>query len=347
MARPRPEPGAASSARTPRCSTVAAQRRRHARAVVVDRDVHDAVVGCGRRHVARSTGPTCRRCRAGCRASRRGPRAARARRRRRRRPTRDARARDRRGVRRACAPAPPRPARPRARRAGRGARRRRPRVRQVVVDLPAHPVHLLAQQLRPAAAAPPRPLGLVGDHRQRRLQAVGQVAGPRQRPAHRLFAVVEQRVEVVDERLHLARERRRRRASRSPACTSDNPARSRASAASARRIWRPRRPGTPGRPPRRRRGTLREQAGGTSRGKLGKRNSASVATMPATTNSPTVHSTAPISSVAAQRRGALTRGPRRGSRGRAPSRWSPAPSLRRSRAMKTSTVLESRSSSRS
>ena len=90
--------------------------------------------------------------------------------------------------------------------AGRGARGRRPGVGEVVVDLPAHPIHLLpehvgARRVRRAA------LGLAGDDRQRRLQAVGKIAGPRQGPPHRLGPMTQQRVEVVDERLHLLGER--------------------------------------------------------------------------------------------------------------------------------------------
>ena len=90
----------------------------------------------------------------------------------------------------------------------------------------------------------------------------------------------------------------------SPACTSDRPARSRVSAASARRIWMT--------PPARHTSGDRAAASGTlmnspwkNRGKRAKRNSMSVAMMPATTNSPTVHSTAPVSSVPRSDRGAL------------------------------------------
>ena len=62
---------------------------------------------------------------------------------------------------------------------------------------------------RMTAASSPWP-GLVGDvrfvreHRERRLQRVRQVAGLRDRAPHGLIAMLEQRVEIVDERLHLA-----------------------------------------------------------------------------------------------------------------------------------------------
>ncbi len=50
----------------------------------------------------------------------------------------------------------------------------------------------------------PGALRLLGQHGQRRLEAMREVAGLGQRLPHPLVLVVEQRVEVVDERLHLA-----------------------------------------------------------------------------------------------------------------------------------------------
>ena len=184
IARPRPDPGRGLVGAHAALQHIAAQRRRHARAVVVDDDVH--VTGAGlRRHAAPSSGPTCRRCRAGCRASRRGPRAARAR----RSPSRDG------GPNRqtalgvelasACGPAPP------------PTRRRWPRRR---ASRPRPPPGHGPGGSRSAGASG-RPAGAARSERggaaaprsasramtaSGRLQAVGQIAGPRQRPPHRL-----------------------------------------------------------------------------------------------------------------------------------------------------------------
>ena len=48
-------------------------------------------------------------------------------------------------------------------------------------------------------------LGLLRQHRERRLQPVREVARLRQRAGHRPLAMLEQGVEIVDERLHLGR----------------------------------------------------------------------------------------------------------------------------------------------
>ena len=86
------------------------------------------------------------------------------------------------------------------------ARCRRARVREVIVDLPAHAIDLLRDgggHLELAGS--PRALRLVRKDGERRLQPVRQVAGLRDRAPHRLLPLVEQRVEIVDERLHLRR----------------------------------------------------------------------------------------------------------------------------------------------
>ena len=76
-------------------------------------------------------------------------------------------------------------------------------MREVIVDLPSHALDLLADACGELGLARARrPLGLLREHRQRRLQAVREVAGLGDRTADDLLAVVEQAVEVVDERLH-------------------------------------------------------------------------------------------------------------------------------------------------
>ena len=87
------------------------------------------------------------------------------------------------------------------RRAGRGGAR----VREVIVHLPPHPLDLLPHDGRQLAL--PRLVGdlrLVREHGERRLQRVRQIAGLRDRAPHGLIAMLEQRVEIVDERLHFA-----------------------------------------------------------------------------------------------------------------------------------------------
>ena len=90
--------------------------------------------------------------------------------------------------------------------AERRARRRRARVREVIVDLPAHPLDLLAD--RRGELVMPLGVGTIGflrQHRERRLETVSEVAGLGQRAPDGLLAVLEQRVEIVDERLHFGR----------------------------------------------------------------------------------------------------------------------------------------------
>jgi len=75
-------------------------------------------------------------------------------------------------------------------------------VREVVVDLPPHALHLRRHRRGELQVA--RGGGAVGvarQHGQRRLEAVRQVAGLGQRALHARFALREQRVEIVHERL--------------------------------------------------------------------------------------------------------------------------------------------------
>jgi hypothetical protein len=79
-------------------------------------------------------------------------------------------------------------------------------VRQVVLDLAAHAVHLFDQRSREiVVAARCGTFGLLREDRERGLQPVGEVAGLGDGAAHRLVAVREQRVEIVDQRLQFAR----------------------------------------------------------------------------------------------------------------------------------------------
>ena len=87
-----------------------------------------------------------------------------------------------------------------------GARRSRARVGEVVVDLAPHPIDFLANRRREiGVAGRSGAVGLVRQDRQWRLQAVRQIAGFRDRAADRELAVFEERVQIVDERLHFGR----------------------------------------------------------------------------------------------------------------------------------------------
>jgi hypothetical protein len=78
-------------------------------------------------------------------------------------------------------------------------------VRQVVVHLPAHPFHLLVDSVgQIVVSSGVGPLGFLCEHCQRGLQSVREIARFRDGPAHGSFAMVEQRVEVCDERLHFS-----------------------------------------------------------------------------------------------------------------------------------------------
>jgi hypothetical protein len=54
-------------------------------------------------------------------------------------------------------------------------------------------------------SANPRALGFVRQNGERRFQPVRQVSGFRNRATHGVLPLIEQRVEIVDERLHFAR----------------------------------------------------------------------------------------------------------------------------------------------
>ena len=86
------------------------------------------------------------------------------------------------------------------------ARRRGARMGEVIIDLPSHAIDLLLNGGGNLGLARcPRPLRLVRNDGERRLQAVRQVARLRDRTADGLLSLVEQRVEIVDERLHFCR----------------------------------------------------------------------------------------------------------------------------------------------
>ncbi len=92
-------------------------------------------------------------------------------------------------------------ARPRRRRGG-----HRSRPRQVIVDLPAHAIDLLIDLRRKlGVSCRPHLLRLVRQHRQRRLQAMRQIAGLGHRVRHAPLALVKQCVQLIDCRLYLRR----------------------------------------------------------------------------------------------------------------------------------------------
>ena len=66
-------------------------------------------------------------------------------------------------------------------------------------------VGLAGLTLALALPCPVGDLGFVGEHGQRRLQGVRQIARLRDRPLHGLIAQIQQRVEIVHHRLHFAR----------------------------------------------------------------------------------------------------------------------------------------------
>ena len=79
-------------------------------------------------------------------------------------------------------------------------------LRQVVLDLPPHPLDLLLDRRRELGLPRlPRPLGLLREDRERRLEAVREIPRLRARSRHALLALGEQRVQVLDERLDLRR----------------------------------------------------------------------------------------------------------------------------------------------
>ena len=79
--------------------------------------------------------------------------------------------------------------------------------REVIFDLPLHSLHLGLDdfgEFRLAAAA--GPLGFVRDHRQRRLESMREIAGSGDGAANHAVVMVEQGIQIVDERLHFRRE---------------------------------------------------------------------------------------------------------------------------------------------
>ena len=72
-------------------------------------------------------------------------------------------------------------------------------------DLPPHPFHLLGHGVCPLLLSRGSgPVGFMSQHGKWRLEAVREVARTRDGSADCLFAVLEQHVEIVDERLHFS-----------------------------------------------------------------------------------------------------------------------------------------------
>ena len=204
MARPRPEPGVASSARTPRRSTRSRidgsalphrrprGSRREASAAVADTTTRDVA----HLHALSSRLPSISsRSSAGTRTTTVGGHV-----------DGDRRARGRRTAAASCGPG----RRPRSATfvaaLGVAPAAVDARLREVRVDLPAHPLDLLANRRRQfVLPGGLRPVDLLREDGERRLQAVRQVAGLGQRARDAALALVEQRVEVLDERRDLAR----------------------------------------------------------------------------------------------------------------------------------------------
>src|SRR6185369_8515677 len=70
--------------------------------------------------------------------------------------------------------------------------------------LPLHAIDLFPHRVAElAVAGGPGAIGLLRDDGERRLEAVCEVAGLRDRARDGALAMVEQRVEIVDQRLHL------------------------------------------------------------------------------------------------------------------------------------------------
>jgi hypothetical protein len=91
-------------------------------------------------------------------------------------------------------------------RPGCGSRCSGPSLREVIVHLATHPFDLLPDGRREVVVTRLRDgVGLLPQHRQRSLQAVGEIARLGHRAADPLFPVVEERVQVVHHRLQLER----------------------------------------------------------------------------------------------------------------------------------------------
>jgi len=79
-------------------------------------------------------------------------------------------------------------------------------VRELVVDLPPHAAHLLMHGFGDVAGTGRRcPVGFVCDDRKWRLQTVRKVTGRGDGARDCPVALVEQRVEIVNQRLYLER----------------------------------------------------------------------------------------------------------------------------------------------
>ncbi len=85
-----------------------------------------------------------------------------------------------------------------------GSSRGSARVHEVIVDLPPHAVHLLMHGFGDfASAGRRRSVGFVCDDRERSLQAVRKITGFADGAFDGPIALIEQRVEIVYQRLHL------------------------------------------------------------------------------------------------------------------------------------------------
>jgi hypothetical protein len=79
-------------------------------------------------------------------------------------------------------------------------------VRQVIVDLPPHAINLLIDfRSKLLMSCRSRLLRLVRQHRKGRLQTMREIAGFRDGARDTPLALVEQRVQVIDQRLDLRR----------------------------------------------------------------------------------------------------------------------------------------------
>ena len=93
-----------------------------------------------------------------------------------------------------------------AARAGHGSGGGGSRLGKVVFGLAAHAVDLLLDRRRQVLMSCGRHApGFVREDGERRLEAVREVAGLRDRPRDGGFAVLEQEIQIVDQRLNLAR----------------------------------------------------------------------------------------------------------------------------------------------
>jgi hypothetical protein len=76
----------------------------------------------------------------------------------------------------------------------------------MIVYLARHALYLLVDVLRQVGMARGGDeIGLVGKHSERSLKAVRKVSGRRESASERLFAIFQQRIQIVDQRLNLSR----------------------------------------------------------------------------------------------------------------------------------------------